>query len=94
MFGFRPIRMDRAAALGGPVFDRGNVGRCCVAVEFIEEPFEVAIKDGNAILSWPDGTRRSIPLRVFRIEHHRAGEALAKHDAGKAVVVPLKGRRR
>jgi hypothetical protein len=61
-------------------------------MEFVEEPFEVAIRDGNAILKWPDGSRRCVPLRVFRIEHKRAGDVLAKYDANGEVVPIRRGR--
>lgn len=61
-----------------------------LAFDFIEEPFTVEIKDGNAILTWPDGAKRSVPLRVFRMEHARAGKILAEHDARKAEVVPIR----
>lgn len=64
-----------------------------MAVDFIEEPFTVRIVKGNAILSWPGGDRRAIPLDVFRIEHHRAGKALAEHDARCADVVPIRRKR-
>ena len=61
-------------------------------IDFIEDPFEVHIKRGTAILSWPSGIRRAVPLDVFRIEHLRAGQALAEHDARRAEVVPIKRR--
>lgn len=59
-------------------------------VEFMEEPFEVEIRRENAILTWPNGSRRAIPLHVFRIEAARAGQALAQHDARTAKVIPLR----
>ena len=58
-------------------------------LDFYDEPFEVEIKDGNAILIWSD-RRRVVPLRVFRIEHRRAGAALAVYDANRAEIVPLR----
>jgi hypothetical protein len=59
-------------------------------MEFVEDPFEVEIKNGVAILSRPDGTRRAIPLHVFRMDVARAIQALADYDARKAEVVPIR----
>jgi hypothetical protein len=65
-----------------------------VPFEFVEESCEIEIKDGNVIMRWPNGERRSIPLRVFRITHARAEKALRAYDARKGEVVPIKRGRR
>ena len=63
-----------------------------MATDFVEEPFsKPKIVDGIALLEWPDGSRRGIPLRVFRIEHARAGQALAEYDARQGEVIPIRG---
>ncbi len=62
-------------------------------MEFVEEPFEVSIRDGIAILKWPDGNKRGVPLRVFRIQTARCIKVLADYDAKRAVVLPLKRKR-
>lgn len=58
--------------------------------EFMDEPFDVTIKEGNAICSWNgrDG-RICIPLRVFRVDVERAKKALAEHDGRQAEIVRL-----
>lgn len=61
--------------------------------EFVGEPFNVEIRDEIAHLSWPDGSQRHLPLRVFRMDCRRAGKALAAYDAKKAEVLPFKKRR-
>ncbi len=61
-------------------------------IEYISEPFTVVIQDRNAILTWPDGSMRSIPLRVFRIESMRAAKAIAEYDAHKASIHSIKKR--
>lgn len=54
--------------------------------EFVDEPFSVTIKAGNAILEWPNGDRRAKPLSVFRIEVERGLKALLDFDASHKVV--------
>lgn len=49
--------------------------------EFVGEPFRVEIRDGIAHLSWPDGSHRHLPLRVFRMDYSCAGKAIAEYDA-------------
>lgn len=61
---------------------------------FVEEAFDIAIKDGCVIIGWPGGERRSIPLRVFRMSHARADKALREYDARSADVVPIKRRKK
>jgi len=63
-------------------------------VEFVEEPFEVEIKNGNVILTRPDGTRRAMPLNVFRIDLERGVRAVAEYDARRANVVPIRRKKR
>jgi hypothetical protein len=58
---------------------------------FVDELFDVTIRDGNAVFDYPGGKQRVIPLRVLRIMHERVAEAVARHDARCAKVVPLKG---
>lgn len=65
-----------------------------MSVEFIGEPFAVAIKEGFVLLIYPDGTKRSVPLRVFRIMLDRASRALAEYDGRNAEVVPIKPRKK
>lgn len=57
------------------------------AIDFIEDSFEVQINRETAILTWPCGMRRAIPLDVFRMDHMRAGRALAEYDARRAEVI-------
>jgi hypothetical protein len=55
-------------------------------VEFVDEPFTITIKQGNAICSYSNGVRRAFPLAVFRQDVARANKALAEFDARKGVV--------
>jgi len=69
--------------------------RAVGAIDYKEEPFAApVIKDGVVILNWPDGSRRAVSLRVFRIEQARAAKAITDYDAKNAEVVAIKGRGR
>jgi len=60
-------------------------------IDFVEEPPEaVIISNGIAIAAWPDGSRRAIPLNVFRLCVSRCQRAIAEHDARNAEVVPFR----
>lgn len=61
------------------------------AIDFVEEPFDIVIRRGNVVLTWPDGRSRALPLDVFRMCFARAGKALAKFDAERGVV-PIRAR--
>lgn len=61
--------------------------------EFVGEPCNVEIRDEIAHLSWPDGSHRHMPLRVFRADYRRMGKVLAAYDARRADVLPFKGKR-
>lgn len=62
------------------------------AAEFFDEPFEIEIKKGVALHTWPNGRKRAVPIDVFRVQVERANRALAEFDAGKRVL-PLKKKR-
>jgi hypothetical protein len=62
--------------------------------EFVGEPCNVEIRDEIAHLSWPDGSQRHMPLRVFRADCQHANEVLAAYDAYKAPVLRLKRKQR
>lgn len=59
----------------------------CIS-DYSDEPFEVSInkRDRVALLKWPDGSRRVVPLPVFRIEVERAVKALLNLDADHKVI--------
>jgi len=59
-----------------------------MAIDFVDEPFTVRIKDGFALLTWPDGSKRGVPLRVFREEHRRASDVLMEYDRGNVLNFP------
>jgi hypothetical protein len=59
-------------------------------VEYFDEPLSVEIKDGNATLSWRDGTRFFMPIRVLRENVAKCAAALAEHDRGNVFRFPRK----
>lgn len=63
--------------------------------EFVDEPFTAEIKDGNMVVSWSDGFRLSMPIRVARENMARCQQALNEYDRGRVVRFPRKspGRR-
>ena len=56
---------------------------------FINEPFDVSIVGGNAVLRYECGDQTVVPIRVFREMVGRAIVALAQHDTKPDNVIPL-----
>jgi hypothetical protein len=65
-----------------------------VPVEYFEEPLSVELKEGTAILSWRDGTRFFMPVRVLRANVAICAAALAEHDRGNVLRFPRERRKR
>jgi hypothetical protein len=61
---------------------------------FLDEVPAYAVREGIVYVTTDDGWTLAMPLAKFRRAMARAGRALAEHDARKAEVVPLEGRKR
>jgi hypothetical protein len=66
-----------------------NAGECQEDAKLFNEPFEVSIVSGNAVLLYSCGYQAVVPIRVFRQMVGRGQAAIAEHDARPDNVIPL-----
>ena len=55
---------------------------------YVERPFTLTFtEDEHAVLEWPDGERRVVPVRVLRVEHKIVEAGLAAYDKARGEAV-------